>query len=73
MTRPRIPDDLLVCVIQAGIVLLLLTPFVVSPRTVFPFVVGKALYSRSLIEVVFVFWTLLALFHPRYRPPAPGS
>ena len=69
MTRPRIPDDLLVCVIQAGIVLLLLTPFVVSPRTVFPFVVGKALYSRSLIEVVFVFWTLLALFHPRYRPP----
>ena len=69
MIRPRIPADLLVCVIQAGIVLLLLTPFVVSPGTVFPFVVGKALYSRSLIEIVFVFWTLLALFHPRYRPP----
>ena len=69
MSRPRLPEDLLVHVVQAGVVLLLLTPFVVSPRTVFPFVVGKALYSRTLIEMVFASWTLLALANPRYRPP----
>lgn len=69
MTPPRVPDNIFVYVIRAGIALLLLTPFVVSPRTIFPFVVGKALYSRSLIEIVFVSWVLLALFKPSCRPP----
>ena len=49
--------------------LLLLTPFVVTPGTIFPFVVGKALWSRSLIEVAFALWAMLALMHPGYRPP----
>ena len=49
--------------------LLLLTPFVVTPGTVYPFVVGKALWSRSLIAVAFALWALLALLHPGYRPP----
>ena len=69
MTPPRVRDNILVYVIRAGVVLLLLTPFVVSPRTIFPFVVGKALYSRSLIEIIFVSWVLLALFKPSWRPP----
>lgn len=49
--------------------LLLLTPFVVTPGTVFPFVVGKALWSRALIEIAFALWAVLALTHPGYRPP----
>lgn len=55
--------------IWTGIVLILLTPFVVTPDTIFPFVVGKAVYSRSLIECVFGVWAILALFRPAYRPP----
>ena len=69
MAQPRVPDNILMYVIRAGIVLILLTPFVVSPRTIFPYVVGKALYSRSLIEIVFVSWVLLCLFNPSWRPP----
>ncbi len=53
----------------AAIGLLLLAPFVVTPGTVFPFVVGKALWSRSLIEVAFALWAVLALARPAYRPP----
>lgn len=49
--------------------LLLLTPFVVSTETLFPFVVGKALWSRALIEIAFALWALLALRHAAYRPP----
>ena len=49
--------------------LLLLTPFVVTPGTVFPFVVGKALASRALIEIAFALWAVLALARPGYRPP----
>ena len=55
--------------IRAGIVLLLLTPFVVSEHTIYPFVVGKALYSRAIIEVVFALWVLLLCFNPNVRPP----
>lgn len=49
--------------------LLLLTPFVVSTGTIFPFVVGKALWSRALIEIAFALWALLALRYAAYRPP----
>ena len=49
--------------------LLLLTPFVVTPGTVYPFVVGKALWSRSLIEIAFALWAVLALTRRGYRPP----
>ena len=69
MTPPRGPDHIFVHVIRAGAALVLLTPFVVSPPTIFPTVVGKALYSRSLIEVVFVSWALLCFFRPSWRPP----
>ena len=69
MASPRVPDNILIYVIRAGVALILLTPFVISPGTIFPFVVGKALYSRSLIEIVSVSWILLFLFNPSWRPP----
>ena len=53
---------------QAGVLLLLLTPFVVID-TIYPFVVGKALYWRTLVEIVFALWVLLALWVPACRPP----
>ena len=69
MTGPRVPDKALRVGVLAGIALLLLTPFVVTPGTVFPYVVGKALWSRSIIEIVFALWAVLALAKPEYRPP----
>ena len=55
--------------VLAGIGLLLLTPFVVSQGTIFPFVVGKAVWSRSVIAAVFALWAVLALASPACRPP----
>ena len=70
MTRmQQVAETAAVYGIWTGIVLILLTPFVVTPDTIFPFVVGKAVYSRSLIECVFGIWAILALFRPVYRPP----
>ena len=48
--------------------LVLATPFVVTPDTVFPFVVGKALTARVLIEMAFALWVALAVRTPSYRP-----
>ena len=47
---------------------LLLMPLIYSSSTVYPFVVGKALYSRALIEIAFALWILLVLRRPEYRP-----
>ena len=33
-----------------------------------PYVVGKALWSRSIIEIVFALWAVLALARPAYPP-----
>ena len=53
--------------------LVLLTPLVVMsdplPRTFFPFVVGKALYARTMIELALLAWVLLAIRSPAYRLP----
>lgn len=59
----------LLCGVRAGLALVLLTPLVVTDTTLFPFVVGKALYARTVIEAVVCLWTCLVLLQPAYRPP----
>ena len=41
----------------------------VQPDTIYPFVVGTRLWSRAIIEILFVLWTALALANPSFRPP----
>ena len=67
--RPATPVAALRWGVLAGLVALLAMPFVVTPGTLYSFVVGKALWSRSIIEVVFALWAVLALAEPRYRSP----
>ena len=59
--------------IWTGIGLVLVIPLIVStdpfPATIFPFIVGKALFARLVIEVVFALWLVLALRYPQYRIP----
>ena len=65
----RTPNNVLLPAIRGGVALLLLTPLVVTPGTAHPFVVGKAVFSRSVIEVVFALWVVLAVARPVFRPP----
>ena len=62
-------EPFLVWAVRAGILLVLLTPLIVTPSTIFPFVVGKALFARSVIEVTFALWLVLAVFRADRRPP----
>ena len=59
--------------IRVGLILILITPLIVTvppiPVLFFPYIVGKALYSRLLIELVFAMWLVLAFWYPAYRPP----
>ena len=53
---------------RAGLLLVLVIPLLVTPSTLFPFVVGKALLARVVIEVTFVLWLALIIYYPRHRP-----
>ena len=55
--------------VRLGILLILVTPLVVSQGVFFPYVVGKAVYARSMIEITFAIWVPLVLFYREYRPP----
>ncbi len=54
--------------VRVCLALVCLIPLVVSYTTVFPFVVGKSLLARSLVEIAFAGWLLLAWRAPEYRP-----
>ena len=69
MTRMRVPEQPLVFAVRFGVVLLVLTPLVVAPYIVYPFAVGKAVWSRSMIEIAFALWAVLAVAHPAWHPP----
>ena len=62
-------DRVLALIIGAVVFLILLMPLIVTPATVFPYIVGKSVYVRSMIEVAFGLWLVLAFRYPSYRPP----
>ena len=70
--RSRFPEQWLVRAIHAGLALILLTPLVASPVVFYPFSVGKAVWARALIAIVFALWAVLALARPQWRP-RPGA
>lgn len=68
----RVPERPLVLAVRLGVGLLALTPLVVWPGIAYPFSVGKAVWSRSVIEIAFALWVVLAAAHPAWRPPRSG-
>ena len=53
---------------RVGILLVLFMPLVVTTSTLFPFIVGKAIYARSFIEVALGLWVVLLFIAPEHRP-----
>jgi len=38
--------------LRSGLIFLLLVPLIITPQTLSPFMLGKALYARALIEII---------------------
>lgn len=62
-------DKALLYSVWAGLFLLLLMPLVITTSTIFPYIVGKAIYARVTIEITFGLWLVLAFRAPSCRPP----
>ena len=48
--------------------LVCVAPLITSSSTIYPHIVGKAVYSRVLIETAFALWLILIAVAPEYRP-----
>lgn len=59
---------MLLWAVRLGLMAVLLVPLVVTTSTYFPYVVGKAIFARVIIEITFAFWLILVLYFSRYRP-----
>ena len=72
-SSPSNMENGLATVVRTAVVLVFVAPLIVMasplPSTFFPFIVGKALYIRSLVEIAFVLWLVLAFWYPSHRPP----
>ena len=55
--------------LRAGLIFLLLVPLVITPQTLAPFLLGKALYARALIEIITALWIFGLLWKIAPRPP----
>ena len=64
-------ESFLILGVRSSLALVLLAPLVVNapplPHSFFPFVVGKALFTRTLIEIAFGLWVVLAIRSPEHR------
>lgn len=61
-------SQFLLWTVRVGILLVLVSPLIVTTSTLFPFVVGKAIFARAVIEITLAFWLILVFFYPRHRP-----
>jgi O-antigen ligase len=65
--------NILLVAIAAGIFLILLMPLIVNAPplipTYFPFIVGKALFFRMMVEIIFGLWLVLIFRFPEFRLP----
>lgn len=55
-------------IIVIGLFLIPFTPFLVSSSFFFPFITTKAFFFRTIVEIIFTSWLLLAFLDVNYRP-----
>ncbi len=55
-------------VILGGIFLIPFVPLIVTPSLFFPFITGKAFVFRTIVQIIFACWLVLAMRDSEYRP-----
>lgn len=55
-------------IIVACLFLVTVTPLIISPDILFPFIAGKGFFFRILVDIAFFTYIVLAVRDPQYRP-----
>ncbi|MCD6471383.1 hypothetical protein J7K86_02555 [bacterium] len=54
-------------IIRWGSYLILFLPLAITRSTLYPFIFGKIIFFRILVETIFVPWIFLVIYNPKYR------
>lgn len=65
---PSTVDAGLLWGVRAALLAVLFIPLLVSTNSMFPYIVGKALFARAAIEAAFALWLILLIRNPAHRP-----
>ena len=65
---PSAADAGLLWGVRAALLAVLFIPLLVSANSMFPYIVGKALFARAAIEIAFGLWLILLIRNPAHRP-----
>src|SRR4030043_1910919 len=61
-------NDLIAKIIKYGVYLSFFSILVISASTYFPFIVGKYVFFRIVVEIIFLLYLFLAIIDKSYRP-----
>lgn len=61
-------EKIYLIIIEAGVYLVLFTPFVTNTSFFFPYVSPKTIFFRIIVEIIFIIYILLAIANRRYLP-----
>lgn len=61
-------ERVLLWAIKIGLCVVPFVPLLIASNMFFPYITGKAFLFRAIVEIAFLAWAWLALFHPQYRP-----
>lgn len=62
------PQKFYTWILKGGVLLAFLTPFFVFNNLLFPYITSKQLPFNVIVEVMMVFWAVLLVKYPQYRP-----
>ncbi len=65
----RIDNVLRMLLITGVFAVVLLTPFINIDSWFFPYITGKSVFFRVVVELILGGWLILVVMNPRFRPP----
>ncbi|MDD3101634.1 MAG: O-antigen ligase family protein [Patescibacteria group bacterium] len=64
----KISEKICLTIIHYGSYLILFLPLLVYQYTLYPYIFGKIIFFRILVEIIFAAWLFLAIYNKNYRP-----
>ncbi|MDD5625814.1 MAG: O-antigen ligase family protein [Patescibacteria group bacterium] len=64
----KISEKICLTIIHWGSCLILFLPLLVYQYTLYPYIFGKVIFFRILVEIIFAAWLFLAIYNNNYRP-----
>lgn len=67
-SKRNLLEKIYLIIIEAGVYLALITPFIIDKNYFFPYVVPKTIFFRTVVDIIFIIYIFLIIVNRRYLP-----